>query len=471
MKVGELDLSGKRVTVLGLGVEGIDLVRFAMARGAHVTVSDRRPADRLTKAINEISDLPVELSLGSNHTSDIFEADAVFVSQGVPLDLPGLVQAHNDGTTISSMLKLFLELCPGPVVGITGSNGKTTTTALIGEMFRQDGLPHFVGGNIGVGLLEHLPEISPYTWAIIEISHTQLQMADRSPHIACVLNVTPNHLDRFSWERYRELKRNILAHQGPEDYAILSHDDAETRAMAETVIGQRLSFSLSSEIPDDGIYVREGWAIWRRHHTDEPLFPINSLALRGVHNQANAIAAAACAATCGVSQPAIARAVSSFKGVPHRLEKVATARNVDFYDDSIGTTPDRTLAGLQSFNRPIVLLLGGREKNLPMEDLAKEAGSRCRAIIFFGEAGGKFEKVVTNTMRRLPPANRPQTMRMSNLAEAVEAASKLAKDGDAVLLSPAASSFDAYNNFQERGQHFRSLVQDIVDKEAEPSLQ
>lgn len=471
MKVGDLDLSGKRVTVLGLGIEGVDLVRFATAHGAHVTVSDRRPADRLAEAINELGDLPVEFSLGSNDTSDILEADAVFVSQGVPLDLPGLVEARSGGTTISSMLKLFLELCPGPVVGITGSSGKTTTTALLGEMFRQDGVPHFVGGNIGVGLLEHLPEISPYTWAIIEISHTQLQMADRSPHIACLLNVTPNHLDRFSWERYRELKRNILAHQRPEDYAILSHDDVETRAMAETVCSQRLSFSLSDDIPDDGICVREGWAIWRRHHMDEPLFSINSLALRGIHNQANAIAAAACAATCGVSQPAIASAVSSFKGVPHRLEQVATARNVDFYNDSIGTTPERTLAGLRSFDRPIVLLLGGREKQLPLEELAREAAARCRAIVFFGEAGDKFEKVVANTMRRLPPANRPQAIRMSNLAEAVEAASRLAKAGDAVLLSPAATSFDAYNNFQERGQHFRDLVQDIIDKEAEPSLQ
>ena len=471
MNAGDLDLSGKRVTVLGLGVEGIDLVRFATARGAHVTVSDRRPADRLTEAINEIGDLPVELSLGSNDTSDILDADAVFVSQGVPLDLPGLAEARSSGAIISSMLKLFLELCPGPVVGITGSNGKTTTTALLGEMFRQDGAPYFIGGNIGVGLLEHLPEISPYTWAIIEISHTQLQMADRSPHIACILNVRPNHLDRFSWERYRELKRNILIHQRPEDYAILSHDDVETRAMDEDVRSQRLSFSLSDHIPDDGIYVQEGWAVWRRHHMDESLFSISSLALRGIHNQANAIAAAACAATCGVSRQAIASAVSSFKGVPHRLEQVATARNVDFYNDSIGTTPDRTLAGLRSFNRPIVLLLGGREKNLPLEELAREANARCRAIVFFGEAGDKFEKIVTNTMRRIPPANRPQTMRVSNLAEAVVATSKLAKAGDAVLLSPAATSFDAYNNFQERGQHFRNLVQDIIDKEAKPSLQ
>ncbi|MEE8370401.1 MAG: UDP-N-acetylmuramoyl-L-alanine--D-glutamate ligase, partial [Dehalococcoidia bacterium] len=417
-QLDDLDFRDKRVTVVGLGIEGVDVARYLARHGAYVTVSDAKPAKALAERIEEVADLPVRLSLGGNDPREIAEADAIFVSQGVPLNLPGLAEACRRGTPLRSMLTLFMALCPGPIVGITGSSGKTTTTALLGEMFQADERPVFVGGNIGVGLLEQLPAVRTYTWSVLEMSHTQLQLAEASPHVAAVLNITPNHLDRFSWDEYRGLKRNLLRFQSEGDIAVLSFDDAEAKAMASAVRGHRLWFSLGPDIPDDGVFVREGWATLRRDRFEERLFALESLPLRGRHNQANALAAATLAAACGVSPEAMACAVAAFRGVPHRLELVAEAAGARYYNDSIATTPERTLAGIRSFEEPLVLLLGGRDKHLPLEELAREAMRRCRAIVLFGESAGKLEEA----LRQRPARGRPPLIRVANLPQAVEAA-------------------------------------------------
>ena len=462
-RLGDLDFRDRRVTVVGLGIEGVDLVRYLARQGANVTVSDAKSAERLADRIGQVADLSVRLSLGANDPRDLLEADAIFLSQGIPLDLPGLEEAWQRGVPIRSMLTLFMELCPGPVVGITGSSGKTTTTALLGEMFQADERPVFVGGNIGVGLLAHLPAVRAYTWSVLEVSHTQLQLVKRSPHVAAVLNITPNHLDRFSWDEYRRIKRNLIRFQGPGDVAVLGFDDAEAQAVAGIVLGDLLWFSLSAEIPGDGVFVREGWATLRRRRLQERLFPVESLRLRGRHNQANAVAAAALAAACGIAPEAMACAIESFRGVPHRLELVAEADGVRYYNDSIATTPERALAGLRSFEEPLVLLLGGRDKHLPLEELAQEACRRCRVVVLFGESAGKLEEALRQV------AQRPPLVRVADLPQAVEAAHAAAQPGDVVLLSPACTSFDAYDNFERRGEHFWALVRGLV-KEVAPSL-
>ncbi len=466
-QLSRLDLAGRRVTVVGLGIEGVDLVRYLARRGAEITVSDAKPREKLAARIEEIDGLPVRLSLGENRPEDILQAEAIFVSQSVPLDLPALRRATERGIPVGSMLGLFLELCPGPIVGITGSSGKSTTTALVGQMFEADERPVFVGRNIGVGLLDHLPTLRPYTWSVLEISHTQLQLVERSPHVAAVLNITPNHLDRFSWEDYRRLKGRLIAYQTSLDAAVLNYDDPESAALRGTTSARVLWFSLGPRIPGDGVVVKDGWAVLRMGRLRERLFPLSALRLRGRHNQANAVAAAAIAAACGVSPEAIACAAESFSGVPHRLELVAEAEGVRYYNDSIATTPERTLAGLRSFSEPVVLLLGGRDKNLPLETLAREALARCRAIVLFGEAAGKLEaalKTAAPAARRRPPI-----VRADGLPEAVAAARSHAHAGDVVLLSPACTSFDAYDNFERRGEHFASLVRNLV-KEVLPSL-
>jgi UDP-N-acetylmuramoylalanine--D-glutamate ligase len=468
---GELDFTDKRVTIVGLGIEGVDLARYLSRRGAFVTVSDSKSRARLADRLSEVDALGVRLALGSNEPSDIADAEAVFISQGVPLDLPGVATARERGIPMYSMMGLFMELCPGPIAGITGSSGKTTTTALVGEMFEADERPVFVGGNIGVGLLDHLSSVRAYTWAVLEISHTQLQLVKRSPHVAAVLNITPNHLDRFSWDDYRELKANIIRYQTASDIAVLGFDDPECRALAPEVKGRLLWYSLSDSIPDDGVFVRDGWAVIRYGRLNEKVFRIDALRLRGRHNQANAVAAAAIATACGISPEAIACAVETFRGVPHRLEFVAEVGGAGYYNDSIATTPERALAAIRSFDEPAVLLLGGRDKNLPLDELANEAMRRCRAVVLFGESAGKLEEALRAA------TGRATVRRVEELAEAVEAAQTLAEAGDVVLLSPACTSYDIYESFEQRAEHFRSLVRALAARvpnsahgEVQPSL-
>jgi UDP-N-acetylmuramoylalanine--D-glutamate ligase len=468
---GELDFTDKRVTVVGLGIEGVDLARYLSRHGAFVTVSDSKSRARLAERVGEVDELGVRLALGSNKPRDIAEAEALFVSQGVPLDLPGVERARERGVPMYSMMGLFMELCAGPIAGITGSSGKTTTTALVGEMFEADERPVFVGGNIGIGLLDHLSSVRAYTWAVLEVSHTQLQLVKRSPHVAAILNITPNHLDRFSWDDYRQLKAGIIRYQTESDIAVLGFDDTECRVLAPEVKGRLLWFSLGAGIPGDGVSVRDGWAIIRYGRLNERVFRLDALRLRGRHNQANAVAAAAIATACGVSPEAIACAVETFRGVPHRLELVAEVEGVSYYNDSIATTPERALAGIRSFEEPVVLLLGGRDKQLPLEELAAEARRRCRAVVLFGESAGKLEVAMRTAGGPAP------VRRVEGLAEAVEAAHALAEAGDVVLLSPACTSYDAYESFERRGEHFRSLVGRMVNPilrtaegEVQPSL-
>ena len=457
-RLDDLDFADKRVTVVGLGIEGVDLVRYLAGQGALVTVSDSKPPEKLADSLREIADLPVRLSLGGNDPAVIADCDAVFVSQSVPLDLPPLQEARSRGLPLISMVGLFMDLCPGPIAGVTGSSGKTTTTALVGEMFQADERPVFVGGNIGVALLDHLDSVRAYTWSVLEVSHTQLQLVDRSPYVAAVLNITPNHLDRFSWDEYRRLKANLIRFQTRDDIAVLGHDDPEARALQPLVQGRLLWFSLGGAVPGDGVCVSDGWAHVRLGRLRQPLFPMDSLRLRGRHNQANALAAAAIAIASGVAPEAIACAVEGFRGVPHRLELAGEVNGARYYNDSIATTPERTLAALRSFDEPIVLLLGGRDKHLPLEELAREALRRCRAVVLFGESAAKLEEA----FRAAGVPRRGQLQRAPGLTEAVAAAHAAARPGDVVLLSPACTSYDAYDNFERRGDHFRSLVQQMI---------
>ncbi len=458
-----LELEDRAVGVVGLGIEGVDLARFLCRRNAEVTISDARNAAQLAERISEVGDLPVSLSLGSDQSQDLSGAELVFVSQGVPLELPGLKALRERGVPLLSMTGLFLDMCPGPIAGITGSSGKTTTTALVGAMFEADERPFFMGGNIGVGLLDRLADIRPYTWSVLEVSHTQLQLVDRSPHVAAILNITPNHLDRFGWNEYKNLKTNIIRYQTPQDIAVLGWDDPECRAAEALVRGSLQRFSLSPDMPGDGVFARGGRAIWRRGRHVEPLFELKDVRLRGRHNQQNAVAAAAIALACGITPEAVACAVETFSGVPHRLEYVAEVDGVSYYNDSIATTPERTLAGIRSFEEPVVLLLGGRDKNLPMEELAGEASQRCRKVVIFGESAEKLTAAFKQIGGAAP------IVRVGTLEEAVEEAREAALPGDVVLLSPACTSYDAYENFERRGEHFRTLAQQML-KEAAPSL-
>jgi UDP-N-acetylmuramoylalanine--D-glutamate ligase len=457
---GERDfLVGKRVTVIGLGIEGVDVARYAAEHGAAtVTILDSKPPEALAGRMQQLRGLPISYELGTEGSAAIAASDIVFASQSVPASHPLLETARRRGIDVSSMMRAFLEHCPGPSVGITGSSGKTTTTSLVARIFATEGRSYRVGGNIGVGLLGLLDGIDAQTWSVLEISHNQLQLAGRSPHIAAVTNVTPNHLDQFSWEEYVALKQNIVRHQRAGDIAVLNLDDAIAAAMAELTPARVHHFTVGDTIDGDGAFVRDGAVFIRRDNLEEMVLPVAEIPLRGAHNVANVCAAAAIASAAGVPGDVIARAVRTFQSVPHRLELVAVVGDVSFVNDSIASTPERTIAGIRSFSEPLVLLLGGKDKDLPKETLAREAVERCHGIVFFGHDGPLFEAAVDAHITAVPADQRPRLVRVGTLEEAVRAARAMAQPGDVVLLSPAGTSFDAFANFEERGERFRDLV-------------
>ncbi|MPZ99766.1 MAG: UDP-N-acetylmuramoyl-L-alanine--D-glutamate ligase [Dehalococcoidia bacterium] len=451
------NLQGARVTVVGLGIEGIDLVRYLSAEGARVTVSDARPPEALGDALAAIEAAAPVLSLGANRPEDLVTADAVFVSQGVPAELPALREARERGVPISSMTALFMDRCPAPLTGITGSSGKTTTTALLGAMLAEAGADYVVAGNIGVGMLSMLDRVRPETRVVVELSHTQLQSVGHSPHLACVTNVTPNHLDRFSWAEYVALKRRIFEYQGQGDCVVLNLDDEVCAGFATEAPAAVAMTSMHRDVPGDGAMLRGGAVVRRTGGEERAVLPRDEIRLRGEHNVANVLAAVALAAQLDLDDAAIAGAVRGFEGVAHRLQPVGMHGGAQYINDSIATTPERTLAGIRSFTETVVLLLGGREKHLPMGELAREAQQHCRAVVTFGEAADLFASAV----REAATGGRPRVEQATGVEDAVRAASRLARPGDVVLFSPAGTSFDAYPNFEARGRAFVQAVQSL----------
>lgn len=454
---------GLRALVVGLGIEGTALTRFLAAQGAQVTVTDDKPAEALAARLTELSDVPVRYRLGGTDPALAAEADALFLSQSVPLSLPLVVEARRRGLPLDSALTLAYELFPGRIVAVTGSSGKTTTTALVSAIFTAAGRRHVLAGNIGRWPLEELAAASAEDWAVLEVSHTQLQLTTRSPHVACVTNVTPNHLDQFTWEAYVDLKRNHVRHQRPGDVAVLNLDNPITRAFATDTAAAAHFFSLEGDLPGDGAFLRAGAVVWRGQGRETAVLPAAEIPLRGRHNVENVLAATAVAGAAGIPMTAVAAAVRAFRPVAHRLEPVGTVNGVTYVNDSIATAPERTLAGMRSFSEPLVLLLGGRDKHLPLEELAAECARRCRAVVTFGEAGPLFAAAVAAARKE----NRLVVEQTQTLDEAVAAAARLAQPGDVVLLSPAGTSFDAYRNFEHRGEHFRRLVQALAARAGE----
>jgi UDP-N-acetylmuramoylalanine--D-glutamate ligase len=448
------------VVILGLARQGTALARFLAQAGARVTVSDLRKEAELADQMAELADLPVDFVLGKHPKRLLEGTDLLCLSGGVPVDAPIVVAAQKRGIPLSNDAQLFLERCPAPVIGITGSAGKTTTTALVGKMCQAAGLTTWVGGNIGNPLITDLDRITPQDQVVMELSSFQLEIMTVSPHIAAVLNVTPNHLDRHeTMENYIAAKQNILAHQGPEDYAVLGYDDANARALALETAAQLAFFSGGAEV-EFGAYKTNGELVLRIGDEDEVICYAQDVRLRGRHNLLNVLAASAICGIAGMPLPAMQRTIRTFSGVEHRLELVREIEGVRYYDDSIATAPERVVAALHSFDEPIVLLAGGRDKDLPWDAFADEAVTHVRQLITFGEAGDMIAHRVASRNRngqgRLEDITQVET-----LEDAVTAAARASRPGDVVLLSPGGTSFDAFKDFAERGDRFKELVHQL----------
>ena len=450
--------------VLGLARQGVALARFLARAGAEVVVSDLRDESALAEQMAALDDLPIRYVLGGHPKRLLDGADLLCLSGGVPLDAPIVVAARARSIPLSNDAQLFLERCPAPVIGITGSAGKTTTTALVGEMCRAAGFTTWVGGNIGNPLIADLERIGPDDRVVMELSSFQLEIMTISPHIAAVLNITPNHLDRHkTMENYIAAKRNIVAHQGEQDYAVLGFDDARARALALETPARPIFFSGGAEV-DEGAYKTDGELALRRAGRHEIICKVKEIRLRGFHNILNVLAASAIAGLVGVGVEAMGEVARTFAGVEHRLELVRERRGVRWYDDSIATAPERVVAALRSFDEPIVLLAGGRDKDLPWEPFAAEAVSRVRHLVTFGEAGGMIARVVRGRLNGAGEGTLEGITEVETLEEAVETAERVARPGDVVLLSPGGTSFDAFRDFAARGDRFKELVREAPEE-------
>jgi len=460
-----MEFSGLRATIIGLAREGTALARFLAERGASVTVSDIKSAEELRENIAALEDLPICYKLGGHPFEILDGIDILFVSPGVPLEAPIVVEARRRGIPISSESRLFCELCPAPIIGITGSSGKTTTTALTGEMLKEAGFRTWVGGNIGRPLIGYLDQISPEDKVVMELSSFQLELfapsfgmpRGVSPAMAAVLNVTPNHLDRHpSMEEYTEAKKNILRYQGPDSIAVLGYDNPISREMAADVRGKLLFFSQQREF-DEGAFLRGDELVLRLDGMEERICRVEEVRLLGRHNLDNLLAAACLAASARAPIEAINQVAITFKGVEHRLELVRELNGVRYYNDSIATSPERVVAALKAFDEPIILLAGGRDKHLPWDEMARLTVQKVRHLVLFGEAAPLIERAIREAQAALG-SERPVIHPCRTLEEAVAEAARHARKGDVVLLSPGGTSFDAFRDYAQRGERFRELV-------------
>ncbi len=455
--------SGKQVLVIGAARQGIALARYLALLGANVIINDQRPLELLADARLALVNLPVTWACGGHPLELLDGTDLVCPSGGVPLTLPLIIEAQRRGIPLSNDSQIFLEVCPCPTIGITGSAGKTTTTTLVGRMAAQArGEEHtWVGGNIGSPLLAVVDQMSLDDLAVIELSSFQLEIMTRSVSVAAVLNITPNHLDRHgTMEAYRKAKARIISQQTAQGSAVLGRDDPGAWSLAGEVRGRLFTFGMQRPAAGmRGAYLDgDTVSVWDGH-APQAVLPRRSILLRGEHNLLNVLAACAVADAAGLPVEAMRAAVEGFSGVPHRLEWVRTWRGAAWYNDSKATSPQEAMAAIRSFSEPIVLLAGGRDKKLPWDDFATLVHQRVDHLVLFGEAA----ELVRRAVGGVEPSHRPYTLEVcATMEQAVQAAARVAEAGDVVLLSPGGTSFDEFRDFEARGEAYTKWVLELA---------
>lgn len=480
-----MELRGKRVLVMGLGVHGggLGVARFLVGQGADVAVTDLRGADLLKPSLDALAGLPIRYVLGEHRDEDFRAADLVIQNPGVPRDSRYLQIARAAGAAVETEMTLFFRRCPGPILGITGTKGKTTTTLLAGAMLRQHYSDTVVAGNLRVSALEALPRITAGTPVVLELSSWQLEglgEAHLSPQYACVTNVSPDHLNRYSgMADYAQAKKQIFRWQGHRGVVVLNHDDAEVASWAGEAPGAVVWFGArAGAAPSEGnraaVYDDHGIA-WRaggagqltsgQAGEGERICSLEDIRLPGPHNIANVAAAAALAKAFGAPNEAIRAAVRSFSGVEHRLELVRTLDGIRYIDDTTATSPAATIAALQSFDAPIILIAGGADKALPFDELGRAVARRVkRLVLLAGTATARLEQAVRAAEGRTQAQDDVRTAPLQILgpfddfAQAIGAARAQAQAGDVVLLSPGCASFGMFLNEFHRGDEFRRIV-------------
>jgi UDP-N-acetylmuramoylalanine--D-glutamate ligase len=453
-----MELNGKRVLVVGLGKSGVASALFLKKHGAQVAVSDTKSGDELRNEIPVLLDNGITVETGGHGERTFRGQDLIVVSPGVPVDAPPLKQARSLGESVIGEIELAAQFLPGPLVAITGSNGKTTTTTLTGEIMVAGGFQTLVGGNIGTPAISLAERAKPETVIVLEVSSFQLETIQTfRPKVAVVLNVTPDHLDRHrTFEIYADAKARLFENQQGIDFAVLNLDDPTCAAMAARTRAQVFWFSRQKEV-QQGAWVHDGKILFRDGNGQREILEVADIPLKGAHNLENVLAAVCSGILMGCAAEKIRQAVRDFKAVEHRLEFVATIRGVDYYNDSKATNVDATIKALESFPANIHLILGGKDKGSDYTVLNDLLRKRVKRVYTIGAAAAKIESQIKGV----------EVVRAETLDSAIRKANALAEAGDVVLLAPACASFDQFKNYEHRGRVFKEVVQSLA---ATPAL-
>lgn len=451
------DLKTKKVAFIGTGVSHNDLIRLFLKKGISVTILDRKTKDKFEDIYNEFKSLGADFILGDAYLDSLNKFDVVFRTPGMYFNNPALTKAREDGVVVTSEMEVFFDLCPCKIYAVTGSDGKTTTTTLISEMLSESGFTVYKGGNIGKALLPVIENIKENDRAVVELSSFQLISMRKSPDVAVITNIAPNHLDvHGTMEEYIESKVNIIAHQTAFSRTVLNLDNEITNGLSSKVRGKLVKFSRHS-VPERGAYLNENNVLCYKENGEvTEVVKAEDIRIPGMHNVENYLTAIS--AVWGEVKPeTIVKVAKNFGGVEHRIEFVRELDGVKWYNDSIATSPTRVLAGLNSFNQKLIVIAGGYDKKIPFEPMAETVNEKVKALILMGLTAPKIEKAITEAANYNP--ENIKIYHADSMENAVEIAKEISTNGDIVTLSPACASFDLYPNFEVRGNHYKRLVE------------
>ena len=451
-----MDVRGKRVLVVGLGKSGVASATFLQSQGARVTVSDAKSEAQLRQEIPQLLDRGITVETGHHGERTFRDQDMIVVSPGVPVDQPQIEQARKQGIRVIGEIELAAQFVQAHIVAITGSNGKTTTTSLCGDIVKASGKKTLVGGNIGTPAISFADNADADTWCVLEISSFQLETIETfRPEIAAILNITPDHLDRHhTFEVYAKAKERVFENQRPTDFAVLNADNEPCVEIGKRVKSQVLWFSRLHEVKS-GAFVKSDKIVFRDKAGEREIMPVNDMLLKGAHNVENVLAAVCVGMAASVAPEQIRKAISQFKAVEHRLEYTATVNGVEYYNDSKATNVDATIKALESFTKGVHLILGGKDKGSPYTVLNDLLHERVKTVYTIGAAATKIEAEVTGV----------KVIHAETLENAVKLASERAVGGDIVLLAPACASFDQFQSYEHRGRVFKELVRKMKEQE------
>ena len=449
----ENDIKQKRVTVIGIGVSNLPLIKYLRALGTDVTACDRRTAKELSSDFDELNRLGVKLKLGEAYLDDI-DADVIFKTPGMRFDIPQLIAAREKGAVVTSEMEIFFEICPCKIIAVTGSDGKTTTTTLINKMMSEAGHKTWLGGNIGNPLLTEVSKMCESDFAILELSSFQLHTIKKSPHIAVITNITPNHLDMHKdYQEYIDAKKNIMLYQNEDDILIVNAENEVTNLIGKEARGRAIYFSSKKDAPvsikNEAIYF----------DTDE-ILKLSDIILPGMHNVENYMTAIG--AVYGLAdKKAIINVAKSFGGVEHRIELVRELDGVKYYNSSIDSSPNRTKNTLKVFKDKVIMISGGKDKGIPYDEIGPEIIDSVKTLVLIGATSKAINDALEKAYKQRGIEPCVKVLYAKTYPEAVELARGEAKPSDVVLLSPASTSFDMFKNFEERGNLFKSIVNSL----------